>query len=74
MDNMKVKQSLFTDTEHYTTEAHEIEAQMIEALEGIFKKYSSEYKIRDLEYIANVSVDLVSAEIIIGLHTNAHDN
>ncbi len=65
------KKSLFTDTEYYTTKAHNIELEIIEFMTSIFNKYS-EYKTRELEYIAKVAVDTATCESLLQINVGEH--
>jgi hypothetical protein len=64
--------SFFTETEHWTEHAQELDAKLAQILRPLFKEYASQgYSAREVAYvISNVALSLGS-EIVLGMQHRA---
>jgi hypothetical protein len=65
--------SFFTETEHWTEDAQELDAKLAQILRPLFKEYTAQgYSAREIAYIISSVALSLGAEIILGMQHRAH--
>lgn len=67
------EKSFFTETEHWTEDAQELDAKLASILRPLFKEYTSQgYSAREVTYIISSVALSLGAETILGMQHRAH--
>ena len=65
--------SFFTEAEHWTEEAGELDVKLAQLLRPLFKKYTSEgYSAREVAYVISTVAMSLGSETILGMQHRAY--